>query len=326
MLVSLTNRHTDSPSRWPAVIEALATSKRETDVVGWFVEGAVLGLILPEIASRDESTVRRIEARLRRELAQHLSGELAATLSMQLHVHPELAGKRDQALAPIDSLLPDLRWRHARMTAYSVPKRVLDVAGSVALLLLLSPLFALIAALVKLSSRGPVFFKQPRIGQMAQPFTMLKFRTMYVNADHALHHDFVTRFITSSDELREPGKEAPFKLANDPRVTPVGRVLRKLSLDELPQIWNVLVGEMSLVGPRPPLSYEVEKYQPWHRRRIFEVKPGVTGLWQVAGRSRTTFDEMVRLDLRYARTCSLWTDIKILLQTPGAVISGKGAA
>ena len=110
---------------------------------------------------------------------------------------------------------------------------------------------------------------------------------------------------------------------NDPRVTPVGRTLRKLSFDELPQIWNVLGGEMSLVGPRPPLSYEVEKYQSWHRRRVFEVKPGITGLWQVAGRSRTTFDEMVRLDLQYARTCSLWTDVKILLKTAPALLFGK---
>jgi lipopolysaccharide/colanic/teichoic acid biosynthesis glycosyltransferase len=115
-------------------------------------------------------------------------------------------------------------------------------------------------------------------------------------------------------------------MANDPRVTPVGRILRKTSLDELPQLWNVVRGEMSLVGPRPPLSYEVEQYKAWHRRRILEVKPGMTGLWQVVGRSRTTFDEMVRLDLRYARTCSFWTDLKILMLTPRAVITGKGAA
>jgi lipopolysaccharide/colanic/teichoic acid biosynthesis glycosyltransferase len=116
-----------------------------------------------------------------------------------------------------------------------------------------------------------------------------------------------------------------FRLVDDPRVTPLGRVLRKTSLDELPQLWNVLRGDMSLVGPRPALPYELEQYKPWHRRRVFEAKPGVTGLWQVTGRSRTTFDEMVRLDLQYARRCSLWTDIKILLATPAAVISGRGA-
>jgi lipopolysaccharide/colanic/teichoic acid biosynthesis glycosyltransferase len=118
----------------------------------------------------------------------------------------------------------------------------------------------------------------------------------------------------------------PAKLTNDARITPVGRFIRKTSLDELPQLWNVLVGEMSLVGPRPPLPYEMEQYAPWHILRILEAKPGVTGLWQVTGRSRTTFDEMVRLDLRYARKRSLWTDLKILLRTPAAVIGGKGAA
>ena len=112
---------------------------------------------------------------------------------------------------------------------------------------------------------------------------------------------------------------------NDPRVTPIGSFLRKTSLDELPQLWNVLCGEMSLVGPRPPLSYEVQQYKPWHYRRVIEAKPGITGLWQVTGRSRTTFDDMVRLDLRYARTHSVWTDVKILLATPRAVFSGKGA-
>ena len=114
-------------------------------------------------------------------------------------------------------------------------------------------------------------------------------------------------------------------MTNDSRITPVGRFIRRTSLDELPQLWNVLVGDMSLVGPRPPLQYEVDQYQPWHRRRLMDVKPGITGLWQVAGRSRTTFDEMVRLDLRYARTCSPWTDVKILLATPAAVVTGKGA-
>ena len=208
---------------------------------------------------------------------------------------------------------------------YDAIKRGLDVIGSLTLLVVLSPLFLLIAALVRVKSRGPVFFRQVRIGQMMKPFTMLKFRTMYLDADPRLHHEFVSSFIKASGQVPEPCQNGFFKLANDPRVTPVGHILRKTSLDELPQLWNVLCGDMSLVGPRPPLLYELEQYKPWHRRRILEAKPGITGLWQVAGRSRTTFDEMVRLDLRYARTRSLWTDIKILLATPAAVISGKGA-
>ena len=201
-------------------------------------------------------------------------------------------------------------------------KRVLDIAGSAALMLMLLPVYMVVAALVKLTSDGPVFFRQDRVGRMGQPFRMLKFRTMKVNSDSAIHQKYVSDFISSSDRLDKSGV---FKIVNDPRVTPVGHILRKTSLDELPQFWNVLRGDMSLVGPRPPLAYEVQQYKPWHYRRVLEAKPGITGLWQVTGRSRTTFDDMVRLDLRYARTCSVWTDVKILLATPRAVISGKGA-
>ena len=119
--------------------------------------------------------------------------------------------------------------------------------------------------------------------------------------------------------------KAVFKIQKDPRVTPIGRFIRKSSLDELPQFWNVLRGEMSLVGPRPPLAYEFRAYEVWHRRRVLEIKPGITGLWQVEGRSRTRFDDMVRLDLKYARAWSIWLDLKILAQTPAAVIHGEGA-
>ena len=157
-----------------------------------------------------------------------------------------------------------------------------------------------------------------------KPFKMLKFRTMHVNSDDALHQAFVSQFITSRDP-QAIATDGVFKLTNDPRITPIGHLLRKTSLDELPQFWNVLRGDMSLVGPRPPLPYEVEHYKAWHTRRVIEAKPGITGLWQVGGRSRTTFDDMVRLDLRYAKNRSLMTDFKILLATPGAVLTGKGA-
>jgi lipopolysaccharide/colanic/teichoic acid biosynthesis glycosyltransferase len=170
-----------------------------------------------------------------------------------------------------------------------------------------------------------VFFKQQRVGERGKPFTMLKFRTMHVNNDSAIHKEFVSKLIKGATPVGGDGGNAAFKIVNDPRVTPIGRLLRKSSLDELPQLWNVLRGDMSLVGPRPPLSYEVEQYKPWHYRRVLEAKPGITGLWQVSGRSRTNFDDMVRLDLRYAKNPSAWMDIKILLATPKAVISGKGA-
>ena len=317
----------DSLSIEEAAIEALAAATRETDVLGWFERWAVIGVILPEIRMSDlVNTCEGLDTRVRRQLAKRLDGETLGRFSIRLRVYPEPRRAGEEGVWPVDPLLyPKLRSRQEQRTIDDANKRGLDVVGSLILLVVLSPLLLLIAALVKLSSHGPVFFRQVRIGQIMKPFTMLKFRTMYSGTDHRVHHEFVSRFIKASGQVHEPGKNGFFKLTNDPRVTPVGRILRKTSLDELPQLWNVLRGDMSLVGPRPPLPYELEQYKPWHRRRILEAKPGITGLWQVAGRSRTTFDEMVRLDLRYARTRSLWTDIKILLATPAAVISGKGA-
>src|SRR5881628_2147841 len=144
---------------------------------------------------------------------------------------------------------------------------------------------------------------------------------MYVNNDPAIHKDYVRNLI----QKKVNGCGGTYKIKDDPRITSLGRILRKSSLDELPQFINVLKGEMSLVGPRPPIPYELESYRTWHRRRVLDVKPGITGLWQVKGRSRTSFDDMVRLDLRYAGTWSPWLDIKILLQTPRAAFFGEGA-
>jgi lipopolysaccharide/colanic/teichoic acid biosynthesis glycosyltransferase len=172
-----------------------------------------------------------------------------------------------------------------------------------------------------------VFFRQQRVGQFGQHFTFLKFRSMRTNNDHSVHKEFITKFIASqaSRQSTNGNGEGVFKLTNDPRITAVGRFLRRTSLDELPQFLNVLGGEMSLVGPRPPIPYELAAYQTWHRRRVLEVKPGITGLWQVTGRSRVNFDEMVRLDLRYATTWSPALDFTILMRTPLAVIKGDGA-
>jgi exopolysaccharide biosynthesis polyprenyl glycosylphosphotransferase len=203
----------------------------------------------------------------------------------------------------------------------------MDFIVSAALLVLLLPLFAMIAAAIRLTSEGPVLFRQERMGRFGKQFKFLKFRSMYVNNVATIHREYVRQFIAGGNAARKSDSEGPgvFKITNDPRVTRVGRFLRKTSLDELPQLWNVLVGEMSLVGPRPPVPYEYADYEHWHRRRVLEVQPGITGLWQVSGRSRTTFDEMVRLDLYYAMHWSLWLDLKILLATPKAVFSIKGA-
>jgi lipopolysaccharide/colanic/teichoic acid biosynthesis glycosyltransferase len=272
------------------------------------------------------NTCERFEFEFRKEITEWFEGDLPQRLLVRLRVYPEPPQLEEEERQMVEPLLyPEFHAHQGSFNTYKVLKRGIDILGSLALLIILSPLLLVIAGLVKLSSHGPVVFRQLRIGQMFKPFMICKFRSMYADAGHGIHHNYVSWFINSSDKGQEQDKSKIFKLTNDPRITPVGHFLRKTSLDELPQLWNVLRGEMSLVGPRPPLRYEVQQYKPWHRYRILEAKPGITGLWQVTGRSRTTFDEMVRLDLRYARGRSLWADIKILLATPAAVIKGKGA-
>lgn len=310
---------------WSQTLAAVSGVVRDTDVVGWVTRGQVLGVILTEMGASDESMARDLESRIRRELTDRLDTRTLAGLSLRLHFNvPSDKKAAAEALWPSDPLLFKIRPEEDGPSLHDVLKRAVDILGSGALLLLLSPVFLLIAALIKLKSPGPIFFRQVRVGQKAKPFTMLKFRSMHVNADSKVHQQYVTQFIKSGGQA-EAGTSQVFKLTNDPRITPLGHLLRKTSLDELPQLWNVLRGDMSLVGPRPPLFYETEQYQAWHWRRVLDAKPGVTGLWQVAGRSRTTFDGMVRLDLRYVKTRSLWTDLRILLATPAAVLTGKGA-
>jgi exopolysaccharide biosynthesis polyprenyl glycosylphosphotransferase len=205
-----------------------------------------------------------------------------------------------------------------------VTKRAFDVLAVSLGLLIISPVMFAVAVLIKLESPGPILYRQLRVGENGRLFTMFKFRSMRAGADPGLHKAHVTRLITQNLNLGQVATEGTLKIQNDPRVTRVGKTIRKTSLDELPQLFNVLRGDMSLVGPRPPLPYEVELYQDWHKRR-FEAIPGMTGLWQVTGRNRVSFDEMVRMDLDYIEHQSLWLDVKILLQTPLAVITGRGA-
>jgi lipopolysaccharide/colanic/teichoic acid biosynthesis glycosyltransferase len=323
LLIELKPAVAGRPAVVNAIVDALGGTMRESDVLGWVERRVVLGVILAPVQSLSKEATRDVEARVRREFASRLDAETLADISVRLFVHarpvPSAEGVSDEHTMPAE-----LRFERPRPVCDAF-KRVLDITASAILLALLLPLLLVIAALVKLTSPGPVLFRQRRIGQSARPFTMLKFRTMKANAEHSVHQKFVTDFIRSGSQPQQPGDSTVFKITDDPRVTRVGRFLRKTSLDEFPQFWNVLTGDMSLVGPRPPLQYEVEQYRSWHWRRVLEAKPGVTGLWQVAGRSRTTFDEMVRLDLRYVRSRSLWTDLKILLATPRAVVSGRGA-
>lgn len=304
----------------------LATLKTDIDQVGWFETGRTVGLLVPEIDPGDLQTVReRLKLAWEDALVRASTQDAAPVLFFDLRLYPERITAEGLIEDFVDPYLHPELSLDRNTGAIPTVKRIMDLALSGVLLVLLSPLFLALAGLVKCSSRGPVLFRQVRVGHRMKPFVMYKFRTMYVDVDHQVHQDYVSWFITSSAKAQSTSGNALFKLENDPRITPIGRVLRKTSLDEFPQFWNVLIGEMSLVGPRPPLPYEVEQYQPWHRGRVMEAKPGITGLWQVVGRSRTTFDEMVRLDLQYARSMSLLFDLKILFATPGAMISGKGA-
>ncbi|HEY8549366.1 MAG TPA: sugar transferase [Vicinamibacterales bacterium] len=308
----------------PAVLAALRRTRTDLDILGWLDDRSRLGLIAVDLAGDGAERMRRSEQMLRREVARRLGPVAADALEVSVYVHQGPIVADTPRLADADPLLDALRSANGQRTAYLVAKRLLDIVGSALLLAICSPLLLVLAALVKFTSPGPVLFRQARVGLLARPFTMLKFRTMHVNNDPALHREFVEAFIAAGAAAKGTG-EAPFKIKADPRVTRVGRFLRRTSLDELPQLWNVLRGDMSLVGPRPPIPYELRSYRPWHWRRVLEAKPGITGLWQVMGRSRTTFDEMVRMDLAYARHRSLWLDLRILLATPRAVITGKGA-
>ncbi|TKJ33541.1 MAG: hypothetical protein CEE38_20500 [Planctomycetes bacterium B3_Pla] len=197
-------------------------------------------------------------------------------------------------------------------------KRAMDVVGALFGLVVLSPFLLLIALIIKTVSPGPVFFKQQRIGHGGKMFTMLKFRTMQFGNDTSTHKNYVKQLINGANN--GDSKSPMIKLENHPQIILFGKILRKTCIDELPQLINVLLGEMSLVGPRPPLAYEVEEFLKWQHRR-FDVLPGMTGMWQVSGKNRLTFSEMVRLDIQYSRRRSLWLDLIILLKTPSAIIS-----
>ena len=306
------------------LVSALASTTRETDLTGWYEAEVVLGVIFTEIdLAGNNSVLEGLQKRIAKAIANQIGD--VSRITITVHVFPEDV-RHDSSGDVADAMLyPDLSKSAKKHRVGLAIKRASDVVMSAFLLVLLSPLFAAIAAAIKLGSKGPVFFRQERLGKLGVPFQCLKFRTMQVNNSSKVHQDFVQNFIQGKEKQPAGAECKVFKITHDPRVTCIGRLLRRTSLDELPQLWNVFVGNMSLVGPRPPVRYEYEMYDLWHRRRVLEVRPGITGLWQVSGRSRTRFDEMVRLDLRYSRSWSLWLDLVILLRTPRAVFSGDGA-
>jgi len=305
------------------VIKSLQLCARQTDIIGWYKNSTVIGIIFTEL-SKENISISKIRERIYTSLQIQLTLQQIDIIVISTHVYPPEDSDSSEPTAH-DVLYLDLK--HYKLA--SLVKRMIDIIGSFMLLVLFSPVLIFISVVIKLTSKGPILFRQKRIGQFGQHFTFLKFRSMYIDADSRVHQQYVQEFILQSkngnsatETLKQDGF---FKLSHDQRITPVGRFIRTTSLDELPQLLNVLAGTMSLVGPRPPIPYEAEHYDIWHRRRVLEAKPGITGLWQVKGRSRTTFEDMVRLDLQYIDEKSLWTDLKLLIQTPWTVIRCEGA-
>ena len=302
---------------------SLNPSLREVDIRGWYHNNKTIGVLFTEITSIDEVFIDTIIHKIFDRFSKRLNPNWIKKINISYHLFPE-TNHKTLAGEPFNiNLYPDIVRKDLNKKFSFFMKNILDIAGSASALLLFAPLFLIIAAAIKATSPGPVFFRQERVGLNGRTFLFYKFRSMKTNNDPFKHKEYIKKFINQQNSSAvEPGI---FKLTNDSRITRVGHFIRKTSLDELPQLINVLKGDMSLVGPRPPIPYECDLYDIWHRRRLLSARPGITGLWQVMGRSRTTFDEMVRLDLKYLREWNLLLDLKILLMTPKAVINGSGA-
>lgn len=300
------------------IAKVLEIKLRETDIFGWYGRNAIAVLMVDTDEAGAEACLSRL-----------LGHPQDTHVAISVNTYPESALAAAAAQAPPNADVPPLFIDDiARFSRTAIIlKRALDIAGALAALLLLSPIIALTALAIKLTSPGPILFRQVRLGKRALPFVFFKFRSMRTDAGDDIHRSYVKGFINGDLAGPAPGnaQKPVYKIATDPRITPIGRFIRKSSIDELPQLINVLKGEMSLVGPRPPLPYEVDNYHPWHIRRILEVRPGMTGLWQVEGRSRVSFSDMVRLDLQYSRHWSLALDLKILLKTVKVVLQCRGA-
>jgi lipopolysaccharide/colanic/teichoic acid biosynthesis glycosyltransferase len=304
------------------IIRDLGGRKRATDFIGYLGEGTI-AFLLPYLEAKAADTFAKMIADRVGARTAVVSHATYPDRQFDEFVRQSLPAAADCAETTLDysgETVTHSRWALA-------VKRGMDVIGGVALLAIGSPLMVATAIAVKLSSPGPIIFRQQRIGRGGVPFEFYKFRSMGAGADDRVHREYVSKLIAGRhDEINEGDSQRPiYKLQSDPRITPVGRIIRKTSIDELPQLLNVLKGDMSLVGPRPPIAYETEKYQSWHMRRLQAVRPGMTGLWQVEGRSKTSFDAMVRLDLLYIRNWSLWLDIKILAKTLLVVVRRDGA-
>lgn len=328
MLLEVDGQHAAKATRaLDSGMTVLLTTSRDTDLVGWYSAKNTIGVLFTGLITGDKNSIlTTILSRVSKTLREELTFEQFNLIKISLHYYPDDWDEKGPGRPSNPALYPDISSRDKGKQPMLILKRSIDIVGGLILTLICLPFCALIAIAIKATSKGPILFRQMRVGQHGRQFTFLKFRSMYVNNDHSVHREFVTKLINKDAAESDLGNQgAVYKIIGDKRITPIGKFLRKTSLDELPQFLNVLFGDMSLVGPRPPIPYELAAYQTWHRRRLLEVKPGITGLWQVTGRSTVDFDAMVRLDLRYATSWNPWLDIKILLRTPLAVIRGSGA-
>jgi lipopolysaccharide/colanic/teichoic acid biosynthesis glycosyltransferase/GGDEF domain-containing protein len=303
------------------VAEEIRTSVRGTDACGLLDNKTLIGVILTEVEQdKTEIAQKVISNKIKERLANILSNDVLNSIKISFHIYPDLSGDEESFDM---TFYPELNTARCRWKIGGILNRVIDIIGSVVALLCFSPFFLLIPVCIKTTSNGPVFFYQERVGRNGKKFKLLKFRSMYIDNDDVIHREYIRQLIKGG--VLVDNTSGIYKIQGDPRVTRLGRYLRRYSIDELPQLINVLKGDMSLVGPRPPIRYEVENYGGWQRNRLMGKKPGITGLWQVVGRSSTTFDDMVRLDLRYLNGWTIVLDLKILIRTPLAVLKCKGA-
>ena len=296
------------------LIDILTSRVRISDDVGWFDERRI-GILLPDTSSKDAGLLAKITCK---KIAVIEPTPVCNICNIYTYPHQErYVEERDIQSPGFIKRREDIFIQLADRHKMPLWKRVIDIIGSSLGLIALSPLFMLMAIIIKIVSPGPVFFRQKRVGYAGKIFTFWKFRTMKTDNDETLHY----RHSLSLINCKFKKKKTMWKLdKHDIRIIPMGKILRKTCIDEIPQLINVLRGEMSLVGPRPCLPYEAREYQRWHIRR-FDITPGMTGLWQVSGKNKTTFDEMIRLDIKYAKQRSLRLDIVILLKTPIAILS-----
>lgn len=296
---------------------ALEECFREIDVKGWYKQNSDIGIICPEIEPEHVNALKKkVEKSLDKSLPAPFRDSLSVTYICFPHVDSDIISSEK-----MHSVYPELKSNTPKKITDETLKRTLDLFFATFALIVSLPIFVFFAVGIKLTSPGPVFFRQKRIGFGGKPFTCLKFRTMHTNNDQTVHEKFAKDFIKARNTQACEDTKA-FKMVKDKRITPIGKILRKTSLDELPQFINVLLGTMSVVGPRPPIKYEVDEYHIWHRRRVMEVKPGITGFWQVHGRSSTNFETMVRMDIYYIKYRSILLDIQLILQTPLSIFKG----